>query len=98
MVRRLERARKIVEMYISSNFYSEFMLISIDDEPKSIGEIVNSAKGKLWKDTMVKEMESLHKKETWDLVKLPSGINPIGRKWVFKKNMNVIGQVKKFKA
>ena len=47
---------------------------------------------------MVEEMESLHKNETHDLVKLPSGINLVGRKWVFKKKMNVAGQVEKFKA
>ena len=45
---------------------------------------------------MVEEMESLHKNETWDLVRLPSGINLIDRKWVFKKKMNVAGQVEKF--
>jgi hypothetical protein len=39
---------------------------------------------------MVKEMESLHKNETWDLVKLPSGRKLVGRKWVFNKNMNAI--------
>jgi hypothetical protein len=47
---------------------------------------------------MVKEMESLQKNETCDLVKLPSGRNIVGRKWVFKKNMNAAGQVEKFKA
>jgi hypothetical protein len=47
---------------------------------------------------MVEEMESLHNNETWYLVKLPSGRNTIGRKWVFKKNMNVTGKVEKFKA
>jgi hypothetical protein len=46
---------------------------------------------------MVKEMESLYKNETWDLVKLPSGRNIVGSKWVFKKKMNVAGQVEKFK-
>jgi hypothetical protein len=40
----------------------------------------------------------LHKNETWDLVKFPSGRNFFGRKWVFKKNMNTIGKVGKFKA
>jgi hypothetical protein len=40
---------------------------------------------------MVEEMESLHKNETWDLVKLPSGTNPFDRKWVFKKKMNATG-------
>jgi hypothetical protein len=38
------------------------------------------------------------KNETRDLVKLPSGINFVGSKRVFKKKMNVVGQVKKFKA
>jgi hypothetical protein len=51
------------------------VLTSIDDEPKLVGEAVNSAEGKLWKDAMVEEMESFHKNETWDLVKLPSGRN-----------------------
>jgi hypothetical protein len=47
---------------------------------------------------MVEEMESLYKNDTWDLVKLPSGIKLVGRKWVFKKNMNVAGQVETFRA
>jgi heptaprenylglyceryl phosphate synthase len=47
---------------------------------------------------MVKEMESLLKNETWDLVMFPSGRNPFSRKWVFKKNINAVVHVKKFKA
>jgi hypothetical protein len=47
---------------------------------------------------MVEEMEYLHKNETWDLVKLPTGRKHVRRKWVFKKNMNVASQVEKFKA
>jgi hypothetical protein len=47
---------------------------------------------------MVEEKESLHKNKTWDLVKFPSGRKPVGRKWVFKKNMNETCQVDKFKA
>jgi hypothetical protein len=34
------------------------------------------------------EMESLDKNEAWDLVELSTGRNPIGRKWVFKNNLN----------
>ena len=44
---------------------------------------------------MVDEMASLHKNEAWDLVELPVGRKPIGRKWVFKKKMNVEGKVEK---
>jgi hypothetical protein len=47
---------------------------------------------------MFEEMEFLHNNETWDQVKFPSGINIVGRKWVFKKKMNATSQVKKFKA
>jgi hypothetical protein len=47
---------------------------------------------------MEEEMESLDKNEAWDLVELPTGRNPIGRKWVFKKKLNVEGKFEKYKA
>ena len=47
---------------------------------------------------MVDEMASLHKNEAWDLVELPDGRKPVGRKWVFKKKMNVEGKVEKYKS
>jgi len=34
---------------------------------------------------MVDEMASLHTNEAWDLLELPTGRKPTGRKWVFKK-------------
>jgi hypothetical protein len=74
------------------------MFTTTEDEPKSISEAIDSAEVKLWKDTMVEDMETLHKNETWDLVKLHSGRNHAGKKWVFKKKMNTVGQVEKFKA
>jgi hypothetical protein len=75
IVRRYERVRKPVERYSPPNF-STFVLTSTDEEPKSVREAVDSTEGRLWKDAMVEEMESLHKNETWDLVELPSGRNP----------------------
>jgi hypothetical protein len=36
---------------------------------------------------MDEEMKTLDKNEAWDLVELPIGRNPIGNKWVFKKNL-----------
>ena len=44
---------------------------------------------------MVDEMSSLHKNEAWDLVDFMTRRNPIRRKWVFKKKMNVEGKVEK---
>jgi hypothetical protein len=98
VVRWLERVRKLVERYSPPNFHSAFVLTSTDNETKSVREAVDSIEGKLWKHDMVEEMEYLHKNETWDLVKLPSGRNHVSSKWVFKKKMNASGQVEKFKA
>ena len=69
-----------------------------DDDPKTVKGVVGSEDGKLWKEAMVDEMESLHKNEAWDLVELPAGRKPIGRKWVFNKKTNVEGKVEKYKA
>jgi len=47
---------------------------------------------------MVDEMESLHKNDAWDLKEFLARRKPIGRKWVFKKNMNAKGKVDKYKV
>ena len=47
---------------------------------------------------MVDEMASLYKNEAWDLVELPAGRKPIGRKWEFKKKTNAEGKMEKYKA
>jgi hypothetical protein len=74
------------------------VLSTTDEEPKLVREAVDSIEGKVWKDTMIKEMESLHKNEKWDLLELPKGRKLINNKWVFKKKLNTTGQVEKFKS
>eukprot|EP00253_Pinus_taeda_P018063 PITA_18063 len=61
-------------------------------------EAVDSKDGNLWKEAMVDEMTYFDKNEAWYLMELPAGRKPTGRKWVFKKNMNVEGKVEKYKA
>ena len=70
----------------------------IDDDPRTVREVVDSEDGNLWKRAMEEEMASLDKNEAWDLVELPTGRNPIGNKWVFKKKLNAEGKVEKYKA
>ena len=43
---------------------------------------------KLWKKEIVEVMDVLDKNDTWNLVELFVGIQPIGRKWVFMKKLN----------
>jgi hypothetical protein len=97
VVRRLERVKKPIERYSPHYIFSTFLLSTID-EPKSVSEEIDSTEGKHWKDTMVEEMESLHKNETWDLVEIPDGRKPIDRKWEFKKKLNTTSLVNIFKA
>ena len=47
---------------------------------------------------MDEEMIALDKNQSWDLVDLSTGRNPIGNKCVFKKKLNEKGKVKKYKA
>ena len=42
-------------------------------------------------------MVALDKNEAWDLVELTTGINPIGRKWVIKKEAECRRKVEKYK-
>ena len=47
---------------------------------------------------MAKEMDSLDKNESWNLVQFPAGRKFVGRKWLFKKKLNAEGKVDKYKA
>jgi len=47
---------------------------------------------------MVEEMETLYKNEAWYLVELTTRRKTIGKKWVFKKKLNVEGKVEKHKS
>ena len=47
---------------------------------------------------MNEEIRSIKKNDTWNLVALPSGHQPIGVKWVYKIKKNAKGEIKRYKA
>ena len=98
IVRKSVRERRHPERYSPSTLCSYFALSITDDDPKTMREEVDSDDGKIWKEAMVDEMESLHKNEAWDLVELSTGRKPISIKRVFKKKMNAKGKVEKYKS
>jgi hypothetical protein len=98
VLRRSDRERRLPERYSPFDFRSNFALSITDDDPRTVREAVDSEDGNLWKRAMEEEMASLDKNEAWDLVELPTGRNPIGSKWVFKKKINVEGKVEKYKS
>jgi hypothetical protein len=69
-----------------------------DDDPRIVREAVDSEDVKIWENAMVEETEPLDKNEAWDLMEFPTGRNPIGNKWVFKRKVIVEGKVEKYKA
>jgi hypothetical protein len=70
-------------------------LLAEADEPSCYGEAAGHQE---WMEAMDKEMQSIEKNRTWELVKLPVGKKPIGLKWVFKLKKNSEGEVVKYKA
>jgi len=53
-------------------------------DPASYAEVMRSADAKQWSDACQYEIDALHKNDTWELTKLPSGRKTIKSKWVFK--------------
>jgi len=47
---------------------------------------------------MKDEINSIEKKDTWELATLPSGHQAIGVKWVYKVKKNANGEVERYKA
>ena len=54
-------------------------------EPSTYKEAVSSSESTQWLTAMGDEMESLHKNDTWELVKRPSERRIVTCKWVFKR-------------
>jgi hypothetical protein len=92
-LRRYDHVRRPIERFIPPDFHFAFVLSTINDEPRSVKEIVSSKECKLWEKSIIKEMEALDKNEALDLVEFPNGREPIGSKWVFKKKLNATEKV-----
>jgi hypothetical protein len=95
ILRRSSRERRKLKIYSPLDFHSNFGLFVIDDDPRTLREAVDLEDGKLWKNSMIEEITSLDKNESWDLVEFSNRLKIIGNEWVFKNNMNIAGKVEK---
>jgi hypothetical protein len=64
-------------------------------EPESYVEAAGDAN---WRAAMEEEMHALAENKTWDLVDVPTGVKPIGCKWVYKIKNNSDGSINRYKA
>jgi hypothetical protein len=69
----------------SSSFTSFLASIHCLFEPSSYKEAILDP---LWQQAMDKELSTLHKTDTWDLVPLPPSKNVVGCRWVYKIKTN----------
>ena len=66
-----------------------------DAENISFEEAVRDTK---WQTAMDEKIKAIHRNNTWEVTELPEESQPIGVKWVFKKEMNAQGEIKRYKA
>ena len=63
-LRRSNHVRRPIERYSPHDFHYDSIRFSINDEPRYVKKVVNSEEGKLWKKSMVDEMDALEKNES----------------------------------
>jgi hypothetical protein len=51
-----------------------------------------------WLEAMESELKSMHDNQDWNLVDQIDGVRPVDCKWIFKKKLDVDGNVHIYKA
>lgn len=74
------------------------ILLNIEEDPKTFNEAMTSRDASFWKEAINDEMDSILSNQTWVLVDLPQGSQPISSKWVFRRKYNTDGSIQTFKA
>ena len=91
---RQPKMRSLRDLYDSTDEVHHVCLLA-DVENVSFEEAVRDTK---WQTAMDEEIKVIHCNSTWEGSELPEGSQPIGAKWVFKKNMNAQGDIEWYKA
>nr|GEV31702.1 hypothetical protein [Tanacetum cinerariifolium] len=71
---------------------------SIEEDPRTYNEAMQSRDAAFWKEAIDDEIGSILENNTWVLSDLPPGYKLLGCKWIFKRKMKVDGTIEKFKA
>ncbi|CAI7729659.1 unnamed protein product [Closterium sp. NIES-53] len=74
-----------------------YFFTPLPGEPATVEEALSGPQ-KEWKAAMDAEFNSLIENETWELVELPEGRQPISSNWVFKVKSGADGALERFKS
>ena len=91
-LRRSQRTIKKPSRFYNNYVYSGCIYVHYcsADSPVSFKEAIESDETNFWMDAMNKEMNSLEKNKTWELVEKPKNKKVLDLKWIYtKKSENV---------
>ena len=83
---------------VTKSFGPDYITYIIENVPQTFKEAMSIPEAPFWKEAINSEIESIMHNHTWELVDLPSGMKPLGCKWIFKKKLKVDGSIDKYKA
>ena len=69
-----------------------------DDDPSSYKEAMADPDAAKWKEAMDSEMKSMYDNQVWNLIDHTPGTKTVGCKWIFKKKIDMDGNVQTYKA
>ena len=72
--------------------------LSMDNDPDSFKEAVESNNSKKWYNAMKEELKSMTDNNVWVMTELLEGSKRVGCKWVFKTKRDSMGNVERYKA
>jgi hypothetical protein len=86
------------DFYIPHTFAGMASSVRVPDDPANYAEAIQSPEAAKWKAAIQVEYDSLMKNETWHLVPLPPGRDPVKCKWIYCITTNSDGSVARYKA
>ena len=93
-LRRSTRDRRRPEFYMGLH---EVLVIDTED-PLTYEEAMERKDSKSWQEAMESEIQSMYDNQVWNLVDLPEGKKIVRNKWVFKRKIDMNGNITTYKA